>query len=156
MKKIVLNLIFCIGMLFSQNSYSQSVDEVTVSATFDIGRNSTGNCSRFGICTVRTKINIKLKVVDISNRVAQSGLIRDGLSDKQFNSFIYNNDDRLSIYFDKENSDAIKKYMKSNVFIIEEDYIFNEEAIGIKEFVVKTGKYSIEYDEKKDLFYINF
>lgn len=55
MKKVFLTLVFGFLLFCSEKLFAQSIDEVTVGATFEIGRNSTGNCSRFGICTKRLK-----------------------------------------------------------------------------------------------------
>ena len=46
--------------------------------------------------------------------------------------------------------------MNSSEYIVEEDYVFSEDAIGLKDFVVKTGKYKINYNKEKDLYFINF
>lgn len=138
--------------------FSQKVDEVTVGATIDIGRNSTGNCSKFGLCTKKIKVTIKIKVKEISssNRIAQSAFVRDGLKENQFNTFVYNENGRLTLFLDANNFDAIKSYMNSSEYIVEEDYVFSEDSIGLKDFVVKTGKYKINYNKEKDLYFINF
>lgn len=158
MKKLILTFVFSLFLFNSQNVFSQKVDEVTVGATIDIGRNSTGNCSRFGLCTKKIKVTIKIKVKDISssNRIAQGAFVRDGLKENQFNTFVYNENGRLTLFLDANNFDAIKSYMGSSEYIVEEDYIFSEDAIGLKNYVVKTGKYKINYNKEKDLYFINF
>lgn len=158
MKKVILTLVFGIFLFCSESLFAQSIDEVTVGATFDIGRNSTGNCSRFGLCTKKIKVTIKIKIKEISssNRIAQGAFVRDGLNENQFNTFVYNENGRLTLFLDAENFDAIKSYMNSSEFIVEEDYVFSEDAIGLKDFVVKTGKYKINYNKEKDLYFINF
>ncbi len=158
MKKLILTFVFSLFLFNSQNAFSQKVDEVTVGATIDIGRNSTGNCSRFGLCTKKIKVTIKIKVKEISssNRIAQGAFVRDGLKENQFNTFVYNENGRLTLFLDANNFDAIKSYMNSNEYIVEEDYVFNEDAIGLKDFVIKTGKYKINYNKEKDLYFINF
>lgn len=158
MKKLILTFVFSLFLFNSQNAFSQKLDEVTVGATIDIGRNSTGNCSRFGLCTKKIKVTIKIKVKEISssNRIAQGAFVRDGLKENQFNTFVYNENGRLTLFLDANNFDAIKNYMNSNEYIVEEDYVFNEDAIGLKDFVIKTGKYKINYNKEKDLYFINF
>jgi hypothetical protein len=158
MKKLILTFVFSLFLFNSQNAFSQKVDEVTVGATIDIGRNSTGNCSRFGLCTKKIKVTIKIKVKEISssNRIAQGAFVRDGLKENQFNTFVYNENGRLTLFLDANNFDAIKSYMNSSEYIVEEDYVFSEDEIGLKNFVVKTGKYKINYNKEKDLYFINF
>lgn len=158
MKKIILTLVFGIFLIYSESLFAQSIDEVTVSFTIDIGRNSTKNCSRFGLCTKETKVKIKIKVKDISssNRIAQDAFIRDGLKENQFNSFGYNDNGRLTLFLDANNFDAIKSYMNSSEYIVEEDYTFSEDAIGLKDYIIKTGIYKINYNKEKDLYVINF
>lgn len=145
---------------YHSNEKEANVDgvEVTVGATIDIGRNSTGNCSRFGLCTSRIKVTVKIKevVCSRSNRTVNEFLKRDLLKDNQFNSFVFNNSGALRVYIDINNLKAIKQYMNSDVFIVEEDYIFNDEITGIKEYLVKTGEYEYNYDEEKDLYFVNF
>jgi len=158
MKKLFLTFVLSLVLFSSQNLFSQSIDEVTVGATFDIGRNSTGNCSRFGICTKKIKVTIKIKIKDISssNRIAQGAFVRDDLKENQFNAFIHNENGRLTLFLDVKNFDAIKSYMNSNEYIVEEDFVFSEDVIGLKNYVIKPGKYKIKYNKEKDLYYINF
>lgn len=158
MKKLFFSLVFSLFLFNSQNVFSQRIDEVTIGSTIEIGRNSTKNCSRFGLCTEKIKVTIKIKIKDISssNRTAQDAFVRDGLKDNEFNTFIYNENGRLTLFLDANNANAIKSYMNSNEYIVEEDYVFGGDVIGLKDYLVKTGKYKINYNKEKDLFFINF
>lgn len=156
MKKIVLIMILTLSPLMEANS--QTVDEVTIGVTFEIGRNSTNNCSRFGLCTEKEiKVTIKVKVKEISsaNRLVQDILIRENLSEKQFNSLIYKGSDGLFCYFDKANYDVIYKYINSNTFVVEEDFNYNNE-VNNDNYIIKKGNYTITFDNEKGLYLIIF
>lgn len=159
MKKFVLTFVFSLLMLFvPQESFSQKIDEVHVGFTVDIGRNSTGNCSRFGLCTQRTKVTIKIKIKDLSRKMpeVQNALNREGLNEKQFNTLPYYDGSVLFYYLDEINVNAIKRYTSSDKFIVEEDYNLTDENVGVRNYKISKGEYEYVYDKEKDLYYLKF
>ena len=144
MKKIVITFVFSLLMLLvPQESFSQKIDEVHIGATIDIGRNSTGNCSRFGLCTKRIKVEIKIKIKDLARKMpeVQNALNRDGLNEKQFNALVYYDGNDLFLYLDEVNVNSIKRYTSSDKFIVEEDYNFTEEKAGVRNYKISKGEY---------------
>lgn len=137
------------------NIVAQTV-EVGVSFTIEIGRNSTGNCSRFGLCTQRTKVKITIKVKELTLEQARQALKRDCLTEKEFKGIFYYENERLHMFVDKENYSAIKSYMDSEYFIVEEDYVFKDEIVEGKEYLIKEGKYKFAFDEEKELYIVTF
>ena len=153
MKKLVFGLIAVFMLSFSANA--QTV-EVGVSFTIEIGRNSTGDCSRFGLCTERTKVKVTIKVKDLTLQQARQALNRDGLTEKEFKGIFYYENGKLLMFVDKENYSSIKSYMDSEYFIVEEDHVFRDEIVEGKEYLIKEGKYEFVFDEEKELYMVTF
>jgi hypothetical protein len=60
------------------------------------------------------------------------------------------------MYIDQENHDAIKKYVQGTDFIIEEDFVFNNEEANIRNYVIKAGTYKFLFDKQQKLYYLSF
>jgi hypothetical protein len=154
MKKLLFGLIAIV--MFGAESIAQNSVKVVVSCTIQIGRNSTGDCSRFGLCTEKTKVVIKIDVpAYINSRTMPGSFDRSGLLDADFKCVIANIDSKLIMYIDKDNMDAIKNYIKSDTFPIEEDYVFNDESTGLRNHVSKAGIYKFNYDQLQKVYYLS-
>ncbi len=154
MKKLLFGLIASVVLGFTANA--QNSVKVTVGCSIEIGRNSTGDCSRFGLCTSKTKWVIKIEQPFYVNQRVMAGFKRDGLTIKEFNSIFTINNEKLFMYVDQENLDAIKNFLRADDFIIEEDFVFNNTEANIKNYVIKAGTYQFKFDNQQKLYYLSF
>jgi hypothetical protein len=107
------------------------------------------------LCTEKTKVVIKIDVpAYINNRTIPGSFDRSGLLDSDFKCVIANVDSKLIMYIAKDNRDAIKNYTKSDTFPTEEDYVFNDESTGLKNYVIKAGIYKFNYDQLQKVYYL--
>lgn len=121
-----------------------------------VGRNSTGDCSRFGLCTEKLKLLLKIDVpAYINSRIMPGNFDRSGFLDADFKGVNANIDSKLMMYIYKDNRDAIKNYTKCDTFPIEEDYVFNDESTGLKNHVIKAGIYKFNYDQQQKVYYLS-
>lgn len=154
MKKLLVGLIAVCMFGFAGNA--QNSVKVTVGCSIEIGRNSTGDCSRFGLCTSKTKWVIKIEQPFYVNKSVITGFKRDGLTTKEFNSIFTINNEKLFMYVNQENLDAIKNYVRADDFVIEEDFVFNNPEANIKNYVIKAGTYQFIFDNQQKLYYLSF